>query len=203
MALVSSYDGFIFDYGGVLVEHQSAADQARMAKIAGLPPELFTELYWSTRQEYDKDLISYTEYWFGLAERGGTSLTAQQIDSLVELDTQSWMQFDSLMWNWVGQLRAAGKRVAMLSNMPRELGEALKLQGERLAGFDHVTLSYEVRAAKPEPVVYEECLEGIGTDPAQTLFLDDRIENIQAAELLGIRAIQFTSRDDVLLRLRA
>jgi putative hydrolase of the HAD superfamily len=113
------------------------------------------------------------------------------------------MQFDSAMWEWVDQLRAAGKRVAMLSNMPRELGEALKSRTRKLAGFDHVTLSYELRAAKPEPATYEHCLEGLGTAPAQTLFLDDRIENVAAAELFGIRAIEFTSREDTLLLLRS
>jgi FMN phosphatase YigB (HAD superfamily) len=45
-------------------------------------------------------------------------------------------------------------------------------------------------------------MEGIGTAKERTLFLDDRIENIQGAETLGIRSIQFTSRDEVLLRIR-
>jgi putative hydrolase of the HAD superfamily len=113
------------------------------------------------------------------------------------------MQFDSVMWEWIDQLRAAGKRVGLISNMPRDLGEALKSRTQKLSNFDQVTLSYEIRALKPEPAVYEHCLEGLDTPPEQTLFLDDRIENVQGAELLGIRAIQFTSRDDVLLRLRS
>jgi putative hydrolase of the HAD superfamily len=203
MALVSSYDGFIFDYGGVLVHHQKDSDQARLAQIAGLPQAVFTELYWADRLEYDKDLLSATEYWQALASRaGGGPLTQSQIDQLVEFDSASWMQFDEVMWGWIDQLRATGKRVAMLSNMPRELGETLRAKTDKLSVFDQVTLSYEVHAAKPEPVIYEHCLEGLGTAPEQTLFLDDRIANVQGAELLGIRAIQFLDRDDVLLRLR-
>ena len=31
MALVDAFDGIIFDYGGVLAHHQSAADQAHLA----------------------------------------------------------------------------------------------------------------------------------------------------------------------------
>lgn len=203
MALVSSYNGFIFDYGGVLVKHQSDADQARMARVAGIQTQLFTELYWSMRDEYDKDLISYTEYWQRLAKRGGTTLAEKAVEELVEIDTQSWMQFDAAMWDWVEQLRAAGKRVAMLSNMPRELGEALRARTNKLGSFDHITLSYELHAVKPEPAVYEHCLEGIGTAAEDTLFLDDRMENVQGAEMFGIRAIQFTSRDDILLLLRS
>lgn len=203
MALVSSYDAFIFDYGGVLAEHQTDADQAIMAEIAGVPKDLFKKLYWSERPAYDKGLVSYAEYWQGLAERAGAKLTEKSIEQLVELDNVSWMQFDSVMWDWVDQLRAAGKRVAMLSNMPRELGEALKSRTQKLTVFDQVSLSYEVRATKPEPAIYEHCLEGLGAAPAQTLFLDDRMPNVQAAELLGMRAILFTSRDDILLLLRS
>jgi hypothetical protein len=32
--------------------------------------------------------------------------------------------------------------------------------------------------------------------------LDDRIANVQGAELLGIQAVEFLNRDDVLRRLR-
>jgi putative hydrolase of the HAD superfamily len=202
MALVSSYDGFIFDYGGVLAHHQTDADQARLAEVAGVPKDLFTELYWADRLNYDKGVVSYAEYWQCVAQKAGVSLTERAIEELVELDTVSWMQFDSVMWDWIDQLRAAGKRVAMLSNMPRELGEALKSRTQKLESFDQITLSYELRAAKPEPAIYEHCLEGLGTSPQQTLFLDDRLANVHGAELLGIRSIQFTTRDDVLLLLR-
>jgi putative hydrolase of the HAD superfamily len=204
MALVSSYDGFIFDYGGVLVGQQTDADQARLAQIAGVPQNIMVELYWSDRLDYDKGVLTAAEYWQALATRaGGGRLTQQQLDQLTDVDTGSWMQFDDVMWAWIDQLRAAGKRLAMLSNMPRELGECLKATTDKLAVFDQVTLSYEVHSVKPEPAIYEHCLEGIGTTPAQTLFLDDRIANVHGAELLGIHAIQFLDRDDVLLRLRS
>src|SRR5690348_7942766 len=196
MALVSSYEAFMVDYGGVMVRHQSDADQAKLAHIAGLDKELFTELYWSERPDYDRDVISGTEYWQKIAQSAGTTLTEQVIQELIDFDNRSWMQFDSVMWEWVEQLRAAGKRVGLISNMPRDLGEALKSRTQKLSNFDQLTLSYEIHAVKPEPAVYEHCLDGLNTPPEQTLFVDDRIENVQGAELLGIRAIQFTSRDD-------
>ena len=203
MALVNSYQALVFDYGGVLVEHQTDADQGRMAEIAGVPTDLFTDLYWAERPAYDKGVLSYCEYWQKVARRAGKTITEQTIDALVELDNVSWMQFDSVMWNWVEQLRVAGKRMAMLSNMPRELGEALKTRTQKLTSFNQVTLSYEVRSMKPEPAIYEHCLEGLGACPDQTLFLDDRIANVQGAEALGMRAILFTSRDEILPLLRS
>jgi putative hydrolase of the HAD superfamily len=200
MALVDSFDSVIFDYGGVLVQHQTEADQSRMARIFGIPPDRFAELYWAKRVDYDKDATTAAEYWHDIARKSGVTLTTRTIDELSGIDTESWMQFDEVMWDWIGQLRKARKRVAMLSNMPRELGEALKTTTTRLEVFDQITLSYEVRAAKPDSVVYEHCLEGLDTVPGRTLFFDDRIENVQSAELLGICAIQFLDRDHVLLQ---
>ncbi len=202
MALVSDFAGFIFDYGGVLVHHQTDEDQAKMAAIVSVPTEKLMESYWADRHRYDHGLLTNVEYWTDIAARCGVALSAGQIDDVTELDTRSWMRFDQPMWDWIDELRGAGKRVAMLSNMPRELGEALKSRTDRLQSFDHVTLSYEVHSVKPEAAIYEECLEGLGTAPEQTLFFDDRIENVQGAEMLGIRAMQFTSREEVLLRLR-
>ena len=203
MALVSEFDGFIFDYGGVLVHHQTDADRAQMAAVAEADPEKFSECYWSIRDNYDKGAISAVEYWQRTSACAGASLTEDAVSRLTELDNVSWMQFDSVMWDWIHELRSAGKRVAMLSNMPLDLGQALRSGTNRLSCFDHITLSYEVRAIKPDPVIYEHCLDGLATAPEKTLFLDDRIANIRGAEVLGIRAIQFTSRDEVLLKIRA
>ena len=203
MAPASAYDGFIFDYGGVLVSHQTDDDQARMAAIAGIPAESFGELYWAHRLEYDTGALSGIEYWQTVARESANKLfDLALIDRLIELDSQSWMRFDSVMWDWISQLRSAGKRVAMLSNMPRDLGEALKTSTNRLSNFDHVTLSYEVGAAKPDPSIYEHCLEGLNLPPERTLFLDDRLANVHGAELLGMHAVEFLNRDDVLSRLR-
>jgi putative hydrolase of the HAD superfamily len=112
------------------------------------------------------------------------------------------MKYDPVMWDWIAELRRAGKRIGMLSNMPADLGLALRSQTDRLSAFDQVTLSFDVGAVKPDAVIYEQCLEGLGTAADRTLFLDDRIANVQGAELLGMRAIQFLNRDDVLLKVR-
>jgi len=203
MALVNSYAAVIFDYGGVLARHQDPADQARLAELAGAPTEEFTELYWSKRPDYDRGLVSGPEYWQSIGQLFGHKLSRSAINRLIEYDNESWMHFDPAVWEWVDQLHGAGKRLAMLSNMPRELGTVLTTTKPRFDVFDHLTLSYQVHAVKPDAAIYEDCLEGLGTEPEETLFLDDRIENVQGAETLGIRAILFTSAEETLLRVRS
>ena len=202
MALADSFDTFIFDYGGVLVRHQSEQAQQAMADLLGLPSDRFHDLYWARRAEYDQAALTAAEYWQDIAAKGASDLKEAMVEELIQIDTQSWMQFDEAMWRWLEELRKAGKQLGMLSNMPRELGEALKAETSRLDAFDHVTLSYEVRAAKPDSVIYQHCLEALDAAAERSVFFDDRIENVQAAEQLGMRAIQFLDRDDILLQVR-
>ncbi|HEX4169700.1 MAG TPA: HAD family phosphatase [Bryobacteraceae bacterium] len=202
MALVNDFDSIIFDYGGVLATHQTDADLAKLARLLGVTTDQFSELYWANRAEYDRGALTAAEYWMDMLRHSQKNMDAALVDKLTDLDSASWMHFDEPMWDWIDHLRLAKKRIAVLSNMPRELGEALKTKTDRLGAFDHVTLSFEVHSVKPEPAIYEHCLTGLGTTPERTLFFDDRIENVQGAELLGIRAIQFLDRDEVLEKLR-
>jgi putative hydrolase of the HAD superfamily len=202
MERAEDFAGYVFDYGGVLVHHQSEVDQQRMAQIAGIPAEQFSELYWSNRIDYDKGLVSGPEYWASMGLSAGRTLTLEMVAELTEIDAVTWMNFDEPMWRWIEELRAAGKRVAMLSNMPSDLGETLKTRTKRLKYFDQVTLSYEVLSVKPEAEIYEHCLEGLGTPPGDTVFFDDRPANVRGAEMLGIRGVEFSNRDEVLQRFR-
>jgi len=203
MGLVNGFAGVIFDYGGVLVAHQSQEDVNYLAGIAGVPVELFSRLYWAERAAYDRGDIEGVDYWRHLGKEAGANLDDATIHSLIGHDSAAWMKFYGAMYDFVDELRADGKRVAVLSNMPKDLGLAIKSEGFGFRNFDHVTLSYEVRSAKPEAAIYRHCMEGIGTAPDDTLFLDDRVENIRAARALGIQAIQFTHPDEMLPQLRA
>jgi putative hydrolase of the HAD superfamily len=202
MALVDRYAGVIFDYGGVLAFHQTSTDVKRLADLAEMPLDVFEPLYWSDRGGYDKGLITAEDYWGDMARGVNRSFSPAQILRLIEADTISWTHFDSAMYGFVDELAAKGKRLAVLSNMPRELGESIKTTTEGFKPFHHVTLSYEVRSIKPEPEIYEHCLSGIGTAAGETLFIDDRVENIKGAEQLGICTMQFTTREEVLRRLQ-
>ncbi len=90
----------------------------------------------------------------------------------------------------------------MLSNMPRELGEALKARTEGFQPFAHLTLSYEMHSVKPEPEIYQHCLEAIGLKPEQTLFSRRPYrKRSRGAQQFGIHALQFTSPAEMLPKL--
>jgi len=64
--------------------------------------------------------------------------------------------------------------------------------------FEDIVVSGEERLVKPDPALYRLALERFGLMPGEAIFIDDRAENISAAEALGIRGHVFT--DAVALR---
>ena len=90
----------------------------------------------------------------------------------------------------VRDLKAAGYKLFVLSNMSREFIDFLR-RFPVYGLFDGEVVSCEEGVVKPEPEIYRRLLGRYGLDPAQTLFIDDRPANIAAAAALGIRGQLF------------
>ena len=58
--------------------------------------------------------------------------------------------------------------------------------------FDAVVVSYEVGCVKPDPRIYQICLAQLGAQAVSTLFVDDRLENLEAAGVRGSRRSIFS-----------
>ncbi len=63
--------------------------------------------------------------------------------------------------------------------------------------FDAFVVSYEVGVLKPDPRIYETALGRAGLPAEACVFVDDRAGNVEGAARLGIRAVQFTSAEQV------
>ena len=88
-------------------------------------------------------------------------------------------------------LRADGRYVmATLNNESRELNE-YRIRTFGLAELFHVFFSSCYTGhRKPDPVAFRYALALTQRTPEETLFLDDRPENIAAAARLGLRTLQ-------------
>ena len=181
----------IFDYSNVLCQSQPIADTQAMASILEVPLARFTELYWQFRVEYDADVLDSVEYWNAVAETASRALTAHQISELIEIDGRSWSYPAPVMPQWARDIRDAGVRTAILSNMPVPVRDYV-INCPWLPEFDAITFSCEVGVCKPEPEIYQDCLNKLAARPSQVLFLDDREYNVRAAEALGLHAVLFT-----------
>jgi FMN phosphatase YigB (HAD superfamily) len=102
---------------------------------------------------------------------------------------------------WDFKKAMAGKVVFILaSNISSPDYMALQqLWGEEFWSlFDHIFLSSTVRTRKPNMRFYRHMLGVSGAVPRDTIFVDDRPENVLAASALGIKGMVFTNGENLL-----
>jgi len=96
---------------------------------------------------------------------------------------------------WIQGLKDKGYNVYLLSNYGRTAFAATKASLGFVSLVDGMVISYEVKKVKPEPEIYQALLNKYGLKPEECIFLDDREENVRAAEEFGIHGIVFTSKE--------
>jgi putative hydrolase of the HAD superfamily len=181
----------LFDYGGVICQPQSEADRARLARASGGPAADFEAAYWRYRLDYDRAALDVTAYWQRVAADLGRSYSDPEIAELSRLDTASWLILRPATVDLITGLAAAGYRLALLSNAPADVAEAV--HGLPLGRhFEHLVFSCALKSAKPDPECFQATLALLGAAPADVLFLDDRPDNVAAAAALGMVSFQFT-----------
>ena len=185
-------DAVIFDLFGVLMRLPARRDRRRLRALAGISDPGFGRSYWRNRPGYDRGELDAAAYWQLVGEPAGRRYDAGQVRALVQADTAMWARPNAPMVGTLLALRAAGVRTAILSNVPADIWRRLARQHAWLHSPDATMLSFRAGAAKPEPAIYRQCLDGLGVIAARALFVDDRPENVAAARALGLQARRLT-----------
>jgi putative hydrolase of the HAD superfamily len=183
----------IFDYGDVLSYPADPAVIRWMAEQFGVDEQLFREVYGRFRHEYDRGTYTAGDYWGHIANATGRGIGEKELGELRKADVAMWAHLNPLMLNWAQQLRATGYKTAVLSNMHADMIEHIRANGEWTKQFDCLTLSSSIKMAKPEPAIFEHCLNMLGLPAEHTLFVDDREANIRGAGEVGILGVLATS----------
>ena len=189
----SEIRAIILDYGEVLCLKPTEQQIFRMADLFGIGSPQFQTLYEKNRQAYDRGDLSPDRYWFAFADEPGVHLAANKIPLLRAWDVEMWSNTNPVMIAWLEALQKSGVRTALLSNMHADMVAKVRNEFDWIRKFDCAVFSHEVRLAKPELRIYQHCLEALGTNARETLFIDDREVNITAARTIGLAAVRFAS----------
>jgi putative hydrolase of the HAD superfamily len=187
----------ILDYGEVLCHRASDEEFSRMAKVFGADKNSFRALWEKNRGAFDRGDISAEAYWTALAADAGSGIDDDQLLQIYEWDIEMWANVNAQMVQWLRRLRQGGIKTGLLSNMHPAMITHLRENFDWLDLFDFMTFSAEVRLIKPDAAIYNHTLRGLGAKAEETLFIDDREINVQAAQDLGIHAVQFRSIDQL------
>ena len=179
----------IFDVGKVLVEY----DPDGMMKKLGFDEEtlqtvnqaVFQNELWN---ESDRGVLSPEELLEAfIANNPAYEKEIRQVIDAVG-DTISLMPYAV---EWVKELKERGYHLYILSNYAEYTYEKTSHKMEFLPYMDGVVFSYRCKLIKPEKEIYEYICKTYELKPEESVFLDDRKDNVEAARNMGMHGIVF------------
>lgn len=200
----------IFDFGGVLTTSPTAGINVYEDSV-GIERGALLRIVTGDSVEGDdpwhrleRGELDAREFWFDVRRRVFEELGFEI--SLREL-TASFAEGFRIRDEIVNVVRElSGKApLALLTNNVKEFGAVWKSMVPVDELFDTIVDSSDVGMRKPDHRIYRITLEQMGAEPEETVFVDDTLENVEAAEVLGMTGIHFgddVSEDDVVRRLR-
>ena len=183
----------IFDWGGVLMRTVDASGRRKWERKLALPLYAVDQVVHGGRswKQAQSGFITDADYWADVAAQLGLDEA-----ELAEFrrDFFGGDRLDEEMLDFIQRLRPRFK-TALLSNASPQLQELLDaLDVTDL--FDVIVVSGVVGAQKPDPAIYRVVLARLGLAPEETIFVDDFVQNIEAAERLGMHTLHFRAGMD-------
>ncbi len=178
----------VFDLGGVVFARDPRKCTPEFLRFFEFVRYAEMPEFWT---EYDRGTLTYSQVRDAVAAYRSASieLTDRYLHQAIDLQ-EAITPTERL----IGELKAAGYRLYVLSNMSREFIAFLRrLPVYRY--FDGEVVSCEESVVKPEAEIYRRLLTRYDLDPSETLFIDDRQANIDAAALQGIHTQLFDFHD--------
>ena len=177
----------VFDLAGVVVARNPQRFPKHLDEFFSFvfaTPEGGMPKFW---EDYDRGVRSVYEVAEAVAEYRNCDIATAKANMLLAVEYQEEVAPTA---NLVEELKDRGYNLYVLSNMSREYIDFLrKLPVFRY--FDKQIISCEEQLVKPEREIYELLLSRYGLNPAETIFVDDRKENVEAAAELGIVPFHF------------
>ena len=193
----------LFDVGGVLVD--THPDPHAIAELFGDGSRGLTTLVdqamWAHRGEYDAGM-SDREFWDRIAgDCGQPEPSSALLKELVALDASRMATANEDTLDLVRRLRRQAVRVGILSNAPYPIAKAIR-RSVWGSLFDFFAFSCDYGICKPSRGIYRDVLVRLDVPHEDVVFIDDRRENVRAAELLGVKGIVWKGSEDAETRLK-
>ena len=194
-----SSKSIIFDIGGVLVDFDPKAYLVDRLCNAEMEEKVYDLTFGSEEwQLLDAGKLSRYDGNQRMLEHARAEGCAFEVQGVLD----DWMHIlrpRLRMLELVRRLKSHGYCVYYLSNIPQDVLELLIERGV-LAQFDGGVASCEVQVNKPDPQIYKALLKKYQLKASECVFIDDRLENVQAAFALGFAGIQMKDSVGTLIR---
>lgn len=96
------------------------------------------------------------------------------------------------------KIKNTGKyKLVLLSDNVKEWIDYVLKTNDDLKIFDYMFFSYELETIKEDSITFVRVLDKLNAKPEEVIFIDDLISNINVAESVGIKGIQFLNANQL------
>jgi HAD superfamily hydrolase (TIGR01509 family) len=146
------------------------------------------------------DHITYTEVAEHVLDVLGydvpDDLRATLLDAFLAAGDEADLHLTPNVADAIATLKRAGVRIGIVCDVGFTPSTTLRRHLDRhglLDSFDHWSFSDEVGRYKPDPVIFNHALAGLGADPATTAHVGDlRRTDVAGALAMGMTAVRYT-----------
>jgi len=183
---------FLFDLGKVLIDFDFAIAIKKLQERNSLNYKKIHALFSDSdlARLWDRGLLSEEAFYLRLKNDLNLKIKMEELIPIWNDIFSEKKESISLALS----LKRLYKVMVMTNTNPWHLAY-LRERFSWLSEFDGLVASCEVRLLKPEPEIYSLALAQAKVSPEDAIYVDDLIQNVQAAKSLGIDALQFLSFD--------
>ena len=185
----------IFDVGGVLVRTHDWTGRQRWERDLALPPGRAEWLVFHSRPGLQARMAQLTEAALWQAVAAELGLDPARLAAFRD-DFWAGDALDEELVAYIRSLRPA-YQTAIISNFNESLRESLERTYPIAGAFDLIVVSAEEKVMKPDERLYHLTLERLGRQPAEAVFIDDSLPNVEAARSVGMHAVHYRPGLDV------
>ena len=186
-------ESVIFDWGGVLIDDPRPGLLWYCSEAFGVPLDEYTPVHDSFLDEFHTGKISEEKFWRQIS--GGLGKSMPQARSQWYDAFRSAYVPKQQMFQLASSLHDKGYRTALLSNTEMPAVEFFHEQGYDM--FDVLVFSCVEGVMKPGRRIYDITLRRLGSEPGQSVFIDDRQDYVKGAQEAGLHTILFKTVDQV------
>jgi epoxide hydrolase-like predicted phosphatase len=199
----SAVKAVVFDIGGVLLKTEDHSSRRGLEQKYSLPPRSIEKLVFDSEQSRASTVgqVNIAAVWDSIAKQ--LSLSPKALEDFII----SFWAGDRLDWDLIQFLQDCRPEytTALLSNAWLGFRQELVDRFSIIEGktVDHILISSELGVAKPENRIFQILANTVNCGYDEMLFVDDFIENIMAAEALGMKAIHYNPEMDLINEIKS
>ncbi|MFH1591587.1 MAG: HAD-IA family hydrolase [archaeon] len=181
----------VFDMGGVFFNDGLEEVKTKANAAFGInPKEIDDALRGPFAKEYRIGEIEPEEFWRRMKDR----FKLDDIELFRRIFFCAYRPQPAII-SIITDLKKNNNKVGFHSNGPRDRSLYLDELYHFRDLFDFGYFSYEAHAWKPEMHFYRYLIQHAGIDPSDTIYVDDKEDNLVPASALGMEGVLFESAE--------